>query len=75
MSEDENTAQKVIDPRERDKKAKPTYWYDWVLYILIGLLMGTINVWLNWYMYYCHWKCTHVIIFSILQKFFQMTPD
>ena len=29
MSEDENNAQKVIDPRT-DKKAKPTYWYDWV---------------------------------------------
>lgn len=63
MSEDEKTGQKIIDPREQDKKAKPTYWYDWVLFILIGLFLGTFNVWLNWYMYYCtgNIPCDHLL--------------
>ena len=63
MSEDENTTQKAIDPREQDKKSKPTYWYDWIVYILIGLLLGAFNVWLNWYMYYCTGPipCDHLL--------------
>ena len=42
-----------FDPREQDKKMKPTYHYDWWGYILIGIVLATFNVWINWYMYYC----------------------
>ena len=60
MSEDVNTPQNAqnqsdggVDPRDRDKNAKPVYPYDWLLFIVIGILLGAFNVWLNWYMYFC----------------------
>ena len=60
MSEDEyiplndkNQPKIEIDPRRKDENMKPVYHYDWWGYILIGLLLGVFNVWLNWFMYFC----------------------
>ena len=41
MSEDEQYWPiRIIDPREQDKNAKPTYWYDCGLIYLIGLFLA-----------------------------------
>ncbi len=53
MSEDKNSQQNEDFSQERDKDAKPVFHYDWWGYILIGIVLGAFNVWLNWYMYFC----------------------
>jgi hypothetical protein len=50
---EEQGTENVIDPREQDKKMKPTFWYDWVGYLAIGLIVSLFNVWIHWYMVFC----------------------
>ncbi|MBN2155937.1 MAG: hypothetical protein JW776_07835 [Candidatus Lokiarchaeota archaeon] len=50
---DSDHSDSEINPREQDKKMKPTYHYDWWGYILIGIVLSVFNVWISWYMYFC----------------------